>query len=117
MDPECPAYYGNRSACHMMLSQFPQALEDARTSVTLDPAFVKGYVRMAKCCLTLGDAANAGQALDKASSVEGQNSSVIQEKNNLATLEKFKADAQTAHDAKDFRKVTLNKRKFLKSFN
>merc|ERR1719422_411945 len=61
LDPECPAYYGNRSACHMMLSQYTQALEDARASVSLDAAFVKGYVRIAKCCLTLGDAAACRQ--------------------------------------------------------
>ena len=78
LDPECPAYYGNRSACHMMLSQYTQALEDARASVSLDAAFVKGYVRIAKCCLTLGDAASAGQALDKASEVEPKNAAVMQ---------------------------------------
>ncbi len=41
--PETAAYYGNRAACHMMLMQFPQALEDARLSVQIDPAFIKGY--------------------------------------------------------------------------
>ena len=78
LDPECPAYYGNRSACHMMLSQYQQALEDARASVSLDSAFVKGYIRIAKCCLTLGDAASAGQALDKASHIEPKNAAVMQ---------------------------------------
>ena len=39
----------------MMLGQFVQALEDARTSVKLDPSFVKGYVRVAKCCVALGE--------------------------------------------------------------
>ena len=61
-----------------MLSQYTQALEDARASVSLDAAFVKGYVRIAKCCLTLGDAASAGQALDKASEVEPKNAAVMQ---------------------------------------
>ena len=78
LDPECPSYYGNRSACHMMLSQYQQALEDARTSVSLDSAFVKGYIRIAKCCLTLGDAVSAGQALDKASHIEPKNAAVMQ---------------------------------------
>ena len=53
--PGCPAFYGNRAACHMMLGQFVQALEDARTSVQFDPNFVKGYVRVAKCCVALGE--------------------------------------------------------------
>jgi hypothetical protein len=53
----------------MMLSQYPQALGDAKTSVSLDAAFVKGYYRIAKCCLTLGETVTAGQALDKAAGV------------------------------------------------
>ena len=53
--PGCPAFYGNRAACHMMLGQFVQALEDARTSVQLEPNFVKGYIRVAKCCVALGE--------------------------------------------------------------
>jgi cytochrome c-type biogenesis protein CcmH/NrfG len=64
----------------MMLSQYPQALADAKTSVSLDAAFVKGYIRMAKCCLTLGDTVTAGQALDKAAGVEPKNAAVIQER-------------------------------------
>ena len=40
--PENPAYYGNRAACQMMLSQYNKALEDAKTSVQLDTNFVKG---------------------------------------------------------------------------
>ena len=43
--PETPAFYGNRAACYMMLAQFARALEDARTSVQLDPQFTKGYIR------------------------------------------------------------------------
>jgi len=67
--PGCPAFYGNRAACHMMLGQFVQALEDARTSVKLDPSFVKGYVRVAKCCVALGEIHAARQAINTAISV------------------------------------------------
>ena len=59
--PECPAYYGNRAACHMMLSQYQKALEDAKTAVNLDSNFVKGYVRIAKCCVALGEIPSAKQ--------------------------------------------------------
>jgi DnaJ family protein C protein 7 len=52
-----------RAACHMMLGQFVQALEDARTSVQFDPNFVKGYVRVAKCCVALGELHAARQAI------------------------------------------------------
>lgn len=53
--PDVPSYYGNRAACYMMLSQFKNALEDARKAVLLDSNFVKGYVRIAKCCVSLGN--------------------------------------------------------------
>ena len=89
----------------MMLSQFPQALDDAKTSVTIDDAFVKGYIRVAKCCISLGDTTSARQAIEKALSMEPNNTAVLQEKNNLVTLEKFKEDASNSYNAKDFRKV------------
>ena len=59
--PENPAYYGNRAACHMMLSQYNKALDDAKTAVGLDANFVKGYVRIAKCCIALGETSSAKQ--------------------------------------------------------
>merc|ERR1712018_117646 len=59
--PENPAYYGNRAACHMMLSQYTKALDDAKTAVGLDSNFVKGYVRIAKCCIALGEISSAKQ--------------------------------------------------------
>ena len=59
--PENPAYYGNRSACHMMLAQYTKALEDAKTAVSLDSKFVKGFVRIAKCCIALGETPSAKQ--------------------------------------------------------
>jgi hypothetical protein len=40
--PQCVAFYGNRSACYLMLGQPRQALEDAKTATTLDPTFTKG---------------------------------------------------------------------------
>ena len=59
--PENPAFYGNRAACLMMLSQYHKALDDAKTAVALDSNFVKGYVRIAKCCIALGELSSAKQ--------------------------------------------------------
>merc|ERR1719474_987841 len=63
--PGTAAFYGNRSACHMMLSQFTQALADAKNAVQLDADFVKGYIRVAKCCISLGDVVSAEAALER----------------------------------------------------
>ena len=59
--PENPAFYGNRAACLMMLSQYHKALDDAKTAVAIDSKFVKGYVRIAKCCIALGELSSAKQ--------------------------------------------------------
>ncbi|WAR10786.1 DNJC7-like protein [Mya arenaria] len=39
--PNCAAYYGNRSACYMMLNKYSDALEDARNALRIDSTFVK----------------------------------------------------------------------------
>lgn len=57
--PENAAYYGNRSACYMMLGMYKKALEDAQKAVSLDSTFTKGYIRMAKCCIALGKCLNS----------------------------------------------------------
>eukprot|EP00095_Tigriopus_kingsejongensis_P003055 maker-scaffold101_size371023-snap-gene-0.23 protein:Tk03055 transcript:maker-scaffold101_size371023-snap-gene-0.23-mRNA-1 annotation:"-like protein subfamily c member 7" len=105
LDPQCPAYYSNRSACHMMLAQFNEGLNDAKTSVELDSEFTKGYIRMVKCCIALGEVASAKQALQKALAIEPNNVALITEKNSLDTLERFKEDALLAHHNKDYRKA------------
>merc|ERR1711872_283625 len=44
--PQCAAFYGNRSACYLMLGQPKLALEDAKTATNIDPLFSKGWSRL-----------------------------------------------------------------------
>ena len=90
----------------MMLSQFTQALADAKCSVQLDANFVKGYVRVSKCCVALGDAISAQQAIDKALQIEPNNTAVLQEKASVKQLSTYIADYNQAYQAKDYRKVS-----------
>jgi len=106
--PQTAAFYGNRSACHMMLSQFTQALADAKNAVQLDAEFVKGYIRVAKCCISLGDVVSAEQALDRVLELDANaaaNGLVQQEQMSLAQLKKFQADTDQAYQVKDYRKA------------
>ncbi len=91
----------------MMLGQFSRALDDARLSVQLDPEFVKGHVRIAKCCLSLGELIGARQAIDRALAIECQNSAVQAEASSLEALERLQGDAKRAYDAKEYRKVRV----------
>ncbi|KAK9879729.1 hypothetical protein WA026_006789 [Henosepilachna vigintioctopunctata] len=102
--PETAAYYGNRSACLMMLNRFRDALEDARKAVSLDKNFVKGYVRIAKCAVALGDLVTAESAIKYLESVNESNS-VASEMRSMEKLQKYESEALKAYENKDFRKV------------
>ena len=56
-----------------MLGQPRQALEDARTSTTLEPTFENGWTRLARCCVLLGDTVTAKQALTRLGELGGEN--------------------------------------------
>uniref|UniRef100_A0A1B6DZE1 J domain-containing protein n=1 Tax=Clastoptera arizonana TaxID=38151 RepID=A0A1B6DZE1_9HEMI len=105
--PESASFYGNRSACYMMLNKYTSALEDARRSVTLDPKFVKGWIRIAKCSLVLGDIPASENALSQISDLEPLNPALVTEQKNLAILKKFNEEALKSYDKKDYRKTVF----------
>ena len=105
--PECPAFYDNRSACHLMLSQFTQALADAKCSLELDPIFVQGYVRVSKCYVALGDVTSAQHAIDKALKIEPNNVGALQEQSSIQQLMYYVANYKLASQEKDYRKVYI----------
>jgi len=106
--PENPAYYGNRSACHMMLAQYSKALDDAKTAVNLDSNFVKGFVRIAKCCIALGETPSAKQAIDQGLTLEPESKAFDTEIQNYQFLEKQHSEIDTAFEAKDYRKALFH---------
>merc|ERR1712001_127438 len=73
-------------------------------SVELDSNFVKGYVRVSKCHVALGDAISAQQAIDKALELEPNNIAILQEKSSIQQLATYQNDYNQAYQAKDYRK-------------
>ena len=53
--PTEASYYGNRSACNMMIKKYKEALADIRMSLQLDPSYEKGYLRLIRTTLYLGN--------------------------------------------------------------
>uniref|UniRef100_A0A2A4JBR3 DnaJ homolog subfamily C member 7 n=1 Tax=Heliothis virescens TaxID=7102 RepID=A0A2A4JBR3_HELVI len=104
--PENAAYYGNRSACYMMLGMYKKAREDAVKAVSLDSTFTKGYIRMAKCCIALGDLTGGEQAVRRATELGGAECA-SSERRALETLRKLHEDAQRAMEAFDYRRVVF----------
>lgn len=103
--PDSAAYYGNRAACYIMLNQYQEALEDARKSVQLDPKFVKGYIRILKCSIALGDLMTAEFAVKKIQSLEPDNTTINNEISSLESLKKLEVEAAKSYEKKDYRKV------------
>lgn len=104
--PESTAYYGNRAACRIMMGLYHDALQDARDSVRLDQTFAKGYVRIAKCCLALGDSAAALNAINKAQELE-PTCDLASEKRSLDALQTLTDEMTKSYDKGDYRKVSL----------
>lgn len=104
--PDTVAYYGNRSACRMMMGMYQDALEDARESIRLDTGFAKGYVRVAKCCLALGDTAAALNAINKAEELDPK-SDLTNEKRSLQILQQLADEIDKANAKGDYRKVFI----------
>ena len=92
-----------------MLCQFTHALVDAKCSVELDSGFVKGYVRISKCYVALGDAISAQRAIDKALKLELTNVGALQEQHAIQQLIYYVANHDKAYQDKDYRKVYLVK--------
>nr|ACO15085.1 DnaJ homolog subfamily C member 7 [Caligus clemensi] len=103
--PDNPAFYGNRSACFMMLGQYSNALEDAKRSVSINPDFIKGYIRVAKCCIMLGDVMSAKQAIQQVETLDPGNTALKSEVVSLEHLESYKSNADVAFQSGDYRKA------------
>jgi len=103
--PDYAAYYGNRSACHMMLGRYDDALKDARQSTRLDDKFVKGHLRESKCLLALGDIAAAKNSLQKVERLDPKNSALKVEFNYIKSVESSMVEAFKGYETKDYRKA------------
>ncbi|XP_015753555.1 PREDICTED: serine/threonine-protein phosphatase 5-like [Acropora digitifera] len=54
LNPQVPAYYGNRSFCYIKTEYFGSALEDANKAIDLDKKYIKAYYRRASAYMALG---------------------------------------------------------------
>lgn len=63
LQPQVAKYYGNRSACYIMLDDYIRGLQDAKKAVELDAGYLKGYMRIVTCCMASGDLQYAQKTL------------------------------------------------------
>lgn len=101
--PDTPAYYGNRAATYMMLGDYRSALRDAKQSVQIDSNFEKGYMRIAKCSLLMGDLIGTEQAIKKFLELDPSNQTLKPELINLRQLRDLNEKAANCYDKQDYR--------------
>ncbi|XP_018015592.1 dnaJ homolog subfamily C member 7 isoform X3 [Hyalella azteca] len=106
--PDCAAYYSNRSACYMMLGRYRDALNDAQHAVALDQHFVKGWIRVGKCHVALGDGVVALSVLRRAQDIEPSNSTVHQEIASAQALLTCVRESQDAATKSDYRTAVFH---------
>lgn len=101
--PEAAAFYGNRAACHMMLGDYKSALHDSRQAVSIDDKFEKGYVRIAKCCLALGDIVGTEQTVKKLLEIDAKSIALKAEAQHCKQLRSLDEKAYQCYDKNDYR--------------
>ncbi|XP_062120752.1 dnaJ homolog subfamily C member 7 isoform X2 [Drosophila sulfurigaster albostrigata] len=105
--PDSAAYYGNRAACYMMLLNYNSALTDARHAIRLDPSFEKAYVRVAKCCLALGDIIGTEQAVKTVAELDSQSKALSSEQQAVQKLRQLETTIQSNYDSQAYRNVVF----------
>jgi DnaJ family protein C protein 7 len=98
-------YYGNRSACYMMLYNYHLALLDAKEAVALDRSFAKGYIRIAKCSLALGDMRAANNAFSAASELSLNNDDILPEVKKLDAVMELHLECKISYEAQDYKRA------------
>jgi len=94
--------YSNRSMVRLNLNKVPEALEDAKKCLAVDPAFVKGYHRKAQALQRLSEWDDAIAAAEAGLGLEPANTSFSEliektkqdKEKDLADKAKLKTDAQ-----------------------
>lgn len=101
--PSVPSYYGNRAACYLMLGECKAAIADSKKSISLDDKFEKGYVRIAKCLIMLGDIVGAEQIIKKYQTIVPKSTALNLEIQNCKTLRDLQDKGNASYEKKDFR--------------
>ena len=65
-NPSDAKIYSNRAACYTKLMSFDLALADCESSIKMDPAFVKAYLRKAKVLQGMGQQSKVRAVYEKA---------------------------------------------------
>ncbi|CAL8087988.1 unnamed protein product [Orchesella dallaii] len=104
--PTDAAYYGNRSACYMMLKRYKEALADVRQALQLEPKYAKGYLRLIRTTLALGNVRECEIAFENVAKMN-LDVGADPERERLIWLKKHCEDIEATKLKKDYRKLVF----------
>ncbi|KAF4520599.1 hypothetical protein B566_EDAN006010 [Ephemera danica] len=77
-NPDDPRLYSNRAACYTKLAAFDLGLKDCESCVTLDPKFIKGWIRKGKILQGMQQSSKAIAAYQKAMEIDPANAEALE---------------------------------------
>lgn len=94
LNPNEFAYYGNRSACNLSLQlyllphscRYEECIRDCEMALSLNGKFSKGYARLAKSYLALGNYERARELYEKAMEVAPTDKQLVAESKQCAVV-------------------------------
>lgn len=87
----------------MMMGDYRGALKDSRDAVQIDDNFAKGYDRIIKCSLSMGDVVGAELAIKKLSEIGSNNDICNKYEEQCKQLRSLGEKVVQCYDKKDFR--------------
>lgn len=87
----------------MMMGDYKGALQDSRHAISIDNQFAKGYDRVIKCCLALGDIIGAELANKKLSEIGSNNDICNKYDEQCKQLRSYGDKITQCYEKKDFR--------------
>lgn len=87
----------------MMMGDYRGALKDSRDAIQIDDQFAKGYDRIIKCCLSLGDIVGAEQANKRLSEIGSNNDICNKYEEQCKQLRNFDEKICQCYEKKDYR--------------
>ena len=85
--------FSNRSACHFSLQEYEKAADDAKQCIKLNPAFIKGYYRLAQALIEQMDWDGAYSTVRQGLSLDADNAQLTRQ---LRTIRQQKKKQEAA---------------------
>merc|ERR1712025_829497 len=104
-NPKDAKIYSNRAACYTKLNAFDLTIKDCDTSISMDPTFVKAYLRKANVLKAMGQAKNAMEVYSKAMELDPNSDEA---KNGYRDCAVRQYSQKGSNDPEEVRKRAMN---------